>query len=69
LLSSLKEKAGIELRLICNESFIAALAELRAVALKETKDLKSSVMRLFQIEEKLKKYLSDRSRKSKIKQM
>ncbi len=58
LIDSLREKSGIELQVICNEGFVNAMKELRAVALKDTKDLKSSVMRLFQIEEKLTKFLS-----------
>ena len=43
----------IDLQVVVNEEFQTAVSQLKAVALKETKELKSPVMRLFQIETKL----------------
>lgn len=44
---------GIELELIINERFLSCLNELRNKASEVTKELKSPVMRLLQIEERL----------------
>jgi hypothetical protein len=49
--SEVKKRTGVEIDLVINESYIAALDELRAFARQETKELKSPVMRLLQIEE------------------
>jgi len=54
----LKEEYGCDLELIVNHEYQSCLHELRAYAKKETKELKSPVLRLMQIEEKLNKHLS-----------
>lgn len=46
-------RSGVKLRLVANREFKAAIDALKQVALKETKELKSPVMRLFQIEAKV----------------
>jgi Holliday junction resolvase-like predicted endonuclease len=51
-------REGIDLQVVVNDDFQTAIRQLRAVALKETKELKSSVMRLFQIETKLDDHLT-----------
>ncbi len=48
---------GVDLEVVVNADFKKAMDEMRAVALKETKEMKSPVMRLFQIETKLAKHL------------
>jgi hypothetical protein len=54
----LKQHRDIDLKLIINDRFQDAIAALRSHARKVTKELKSPVLRLFQIEEKLTKHLS-----------
>lgn len=49
----LEESHGIQLQAIINEQFSVCLKELRTYARMETKELKSPVLRLMQIEEKL----------------
>ena len=49
-------KYGINIEFIVNETFLDCLNELRAFAGKETKELKSPVLRLMQIEEYLLKH-------------
>ena len=48
-------KYGIDLEFIVNERFLDCLNELREFAKRETKELKSPVLRLMQVEEYLKK--------------
>jgi len=48
----------VQLELIVNHRFEECLSELRAYARKETKELKSPVLRLMQIDEKLKTHLA-----------
>lgn len=54
---SLKSQYGYELELVINKTYQNALNELRLAARKETKELKSPVMRLLQIEEKLERHI------------
>lgn len=56
--AKLKEEYGHDLELVINQTYQNAMDELRAVAAKETKELKSPVLRLLQIEEKLCKHLN-----------
>ena len=58
------EKHGIEIIVICNHDFQKSLDELRNYAAKESKELKSPVLRYLQIEEKLKKHLVNLDKKS-----
>lgn len=53
----IREDFDEALELVINESFQEALRSLRAVARETTKELDSSVMRLFQVEEHLQKHL------------
>ena len=53
----LKKERGIEIQLIINEAYKKCLKRLRDYAAKETKELKSPVLRLFQIEEFLAQHL------------
>jgi len=54
----LKEEYGCELELVINHEYLKHLEELRSFANKETKELKSPVLRLMQIEERLEKHLT-----------
>lgn len=47
----------VEIEVICNQDYMDCLNQLRDYARTETKELKSPVLRLFQIEEKLTKHL------------
>lgn len=49
----LRKSKGIDLQAIINEDFRDCLEELKEVALEETRELKSPVMRLLQIQAKL----------------
>ena len=49
-------KYGINLEFVVNEKFLDCLNELREFAKRETKELKSPVLRLMQVEEYLKKH-------------
>lgn len=55
--ANIHAKYGVILDCIINEKFSARLSELRDYARNETKELKSPVLRLMQIEEFLKKHL------------
>ena len=55
--SIIKQELSCELELIVNEHYQKAIDQLRAIAGKETKELKSPVLRMMQIEEQLKKHL------------
>ena len=55
--ANIQAKYGVPLECIINEKFAGCLAELREYARNETKELKSPVLRLMQIEESLKKYV------------
>ena len=54
---NIQMKYGVTLECIINEKFADCLAELRKFAKFETKELKSPVLRLMQVEEYLKKHL------------
>jgi len=47
----------VDIEVISNQDYMDCLEELRKYARKETKELKSPVLRLFQIEEKLREHL------------
>jgi hypothetical protein len=51
----------VEIEVICNQDYMDCLNRLREYARKETKELKSPVLRLFQIEEKLTRHLKRHS--------
>lgn len=55
--AEIKRDHGVELQIICNRDYWDRIAALRRHAARETKELKSPVLRLFQIEEKLKRHL------------
>ena len=57
----LKEEFGYELILMINAEYQHCLDELRLFAARETKELKSPVLRLMQIEEKLQKHLAKKT--------
>jgi len=48
---------GVHIEPVINNEYAKCLAKLRAYAAKETKELKSPILRLMQIEEKLSKHL------------
>lgn len=56
----IKEKFKMELTTIINEKFMKCLNELRMYAISDTKENKSPIIRLMQIEEYLKTYLEKR---------
>lgn len=58
IVEKVKTDTGIEIQTIINDSYLEALDELRNIASGETKELGSSFMRYLQIEEYLKKHLS-----------
>jgi len=51
------EKFNYDVEIVCNHNYKKCFDELRAYARTETKELKSPVLRLLQIEEKLNKHL------------
>jgi hypothetical protein len=55
--SNLLSEFGVELEPITNQTYLNCLTQLRKYAAKETKELKSPILRLMQIEEKLKKHV------------
>lgn len=55
---TLKRDRGIDLQLVINERFQKAIDALRQYALRETKELKSPVLRLFQLQEKLARHVA-----------
>jgi Holliday junction resolvase-like predicted endonuclease len=57
VVSEVKLATGIDLILVINKDFVAAIDELRSYASRETKELKSPVIRLLQIEEWARKNL------------
>jgi Holliday junction resolvase-like predicted endonuclease len=61
--SRVSNETGIDIRLVVNEEYQRCLTALREHAARETKELKSPVLRLMQIEEKLSKHLNRRSKR------
>ncbi|HMY68038.1 MAG TPA: hypothetical protein PL163_15415 [Leptospiraceae bacterium] len=53
----IKDKYNLEIVAVINEKFINCLDELRNFAKTETKDIKSSIIRLYQIEEYTKAHI------------
>ena len=53
----MRSEYDIEIEAIINHEYQSCLDQLRAYASKETKELKSPVLRMMQIEEKLSKHL------------
>ncbi len=52
----LKEKYNVDLQLVINQTFLNCLDELRNYAGNQTEELKSPILRLMQIEYKLKRH-------------
>jgi hypothetical protein len=59
--SKIKAEHGVDVELIINDNFERCLSELRTYASKQTKELKSPVLRYLQIESYLTKHLKKRS--------
>ncbi len=59
----LQKKRGVRIELIINEKYKECLLKLREYATKRTEELKSPVLRLFQLEALLDKYLNRKNRK------
>jgi pyruvate-formate lyase-activating enzyme len=55
---TLKEEYGVHIEPVINNEYAKCLSKLREYAAKETKELKSPILRLMQIEEKLSKHVS-----------
>jgi len=55
--ANIQARYGVGLECIINQKFADCLAELREYARRETKEIKSPVMRFMQVEEYLKKHL------------
>lgn len=55
--SKIFEKHSVQVRFVINEAFHKCLQEMREYARKQTAELKCPIMRLFQIEEQLKRHL------------
>ncbi len=53
----IKQKHNIDLEIIINEKFLECISKLRNVAKKETKEIKTPIMRFLQIEERLKMHV------------
>lgn len=53
----LLEKFNVQIEVVCNHDYKKCFDELRQYALKESKELKSPVLRLLQIEQKLSRHL------------
>ena len=60
----IKEKTGVDLVLVINDEYQRCLDTLREYAARESKELKSPILRLMQIEERLKGHLTKTSIKS-----
>ncbi len=60
----IREERGIEIELIINEKYKECLLKLREYAAKKTAELKSPVLRLFQIEALLDKHLELKTKKA-----
>ncbi|NOJ23226.1 hypothetical protein [Vibrio coralliilyticus] len=56
--AQMEEEFGVKIEAVINQQYAACLAELRNYARKETKELKSPIMRLMQIEEHLVKHIN-----------
>jgi hypothetical protein len=65
IVANIQARYGVTLECIINEKFADCLAELREYARNETKELKSPVLRLMQIEEFLKKHIGKVSKIAK----
>ena len=57
VIDKIKLKYKVEIEAIINERFLNCINELRNYAAIESKEIKSPVIRLFQIEEKIRKHL------------
>lgn len=60
------EKYKVKLEAVVNEVYLEALEQLREIAARKTEALESSVMRLFQIETKLKKHLAGLAKRNQL---
>jgi hypothetical protein len=59
--TEVRKQSHVDIEVISNQLYMECLNELKLHARKETKELKSPVLRLFQIEEKLSEHLKKRS--------
>ncbi|MFH0887198.1 MAG: hypothetical protein V1843_03420, partial [bacterium] len=57
IINQIKNKYSVDIQPIINDKFLSCLDDLRSYAKKETKDIKSPVIRLLQIEEYTKKHV------------
>jgi len=56
--NEMKQKHNVDLEIIINERFLECISELKEVAKKESKEIKTPIMRFLQIEEKLKAHIA-----------
>ena len=57
IITNINEKYSVEIEPVINQKYFECITALRNYASKETKELKSPILRLLQIEEKLKKHI------------
>jgi len=62
--TELKSKYQIDLELVINDRFLECIKEMRKYASEQTEDIKSVVLRLFQIEEYTKKHVEKMDKKN-----
>ncbi|GIK21363.1 MAG: hypothetical protein RBT56_14015 [Ignavibacteriaceae bacterium] len=60
----IKKKYKEDIEAVINEEFLNRLAELKQYAIKETKEIKSAVVRFYQIEDKTNKYINSKTYKN-----
>jgi hypothetical protein len=65
IVQNIKRDYNVTIDPMINEKYASCLSELRNFAASESKELKSPILRLLQIEEKLKKHVSILSRNTK----
>jgi hypothetical protein len=58
IVEKIKNKYSVEIEPVINQEYYDCILKLRNYAAKETKELKSPILRLLQIEEKLKKHIN-----------
>jgi len=63
IVQTIRQQRNVEIELMINEEFAAAMGKLRAHAAKATEELKSPLMRLMQIEAYLAKHVAGRKKR------
>ena len=58
IIEKIDQKYSVTIEPVINQKYYNCIQALRSYASKETKELKSPILRLLQIEEKLKKHIS-----------